>query len=104
PSPVLGIRPEYYVFDVHDYNAYIATCNLRLLHTPRARIALQYGGVIARLTRPEVSDDDFFNESTEDIYADGDCLWDEKSKFAYWHEKLSDREIDLLCGVYHVDS
>ncbi|KAJ6602907.1 hypothetical protein B0H10DRAFT_1958049 [Mycena sp. CBHHK59/15] len=24
-----------------------------------------------------------------------------KSQYAYWYDKLSDTEIDLLCGVYH---
>ncbi|KAJ7090553.1 hypothetical protein C8R44DRAFT_751057 [Mycena epipterygia] len=100
-SSGLGFRPDQYKFDVYDYNAYIAQRNLRLLHTPRGRIALQYGGVMARLARSEVSDDDFrgFNE---DIYDVGDCLWDESSPHAYWHEKLSGHEIDLLCGVYHI--
>ncbi|KAJ7089600.1 hypothetical protein C8R44DRAFT_751343 [Mycena epipterygia] len=95
-SSGLGFRPDQYKFDV-----YIAQRNLRLLHTPRGRIALQYGGVMARLARSEVSDDDFrgFNE---DIYDVGDCLWDESSPHAYWHEKLSGHEIDLLCGVYHI--
>ncbi|KAJ7106728.1 hypothetical protein C8R44DRAFT_885992 [Mycena epipterygia] len=101
-SSGLGFRPDQYKFDEHDYNAYTTQRDLRLLHTPRGRIALQYGGVIARLARSEVSDDNFFRGFNEDIYEVGDCLWDESSGHAYWHEKLSDHEIDLLCGVYHV--
>ncbi|KAJ7798591.1 hypothetical protein B0H14DRAFT_3156851 [Mycena olivaceomarginata] len=61
-----------------------------------------YGGVVARLARSEVSDDDFFRGFDDDIYDVGDCLWDEMSKHAYWYDRLSDHEIDLLCGVYHV--
>ncbi|KAJ7306687.1 hypothetical protein DFH08DRAFT_975935 [Mycena albidolilacea] len=63
---------------------------------------MQYGGVVARLARSEVSDDDFFRGFDDDIYDVGDCLWDETSKHAYWYDRLSDHEIDLLCGVYHV--
>ncbi|KAJ6596609.1 hypothetical protein B0H10DRAFT_1960077 [Mycena sp. CBHHK59/15] len=98
----LGFRPHRYVFDKHDYNVYTTRRDLRLLHTPRGRIALQYGGIVARLARSEVSDDDFFCGFNDDIYDVGDCMWDEKSQYAYWYDKLSDTEIDLLCGVYHV--
>ncbi|KAJ6556473.1 hypothetical protein B0H19DRAFT_1262530 [Mycena capillaripes] len=52
--------------------------------------------------RSEVTDDDFFRDFDEVIYEVSDCLWDGTSKYAYWHDKLSDHEIDLLCGVYHV--
>ncbi|KAJ7765144.1 hypothetical protein B0H14DRAFT_3510234 [Mycena olivaceomarginata] len=47
------------------------------------RIALQYGGVVARLARSEVSDDNFFRGFDNEIYD-------------------VDHEIDLLCGVYHI--
>ncbi|KAJ7210736.1 hypothetical protein GGX14DRAFT_363064 [Mycena pura] len=98
----LGYRPHQHVFDEHDYHAYTTQRNVRLLHTPRGRIALQYGGAMARLARSEISDDDVFHGFDDDIYENGDCLWDETSKYAYWYERLTDREIDLLCGVYHV--
>ncbi|KAJ7448371.1 hypothetical protein FB451DRAFT_1187792 [Mycena latifolia] len=101
-SSGLGFRPKNYKFDQHDYNAYITQRDLQLLHTPRGRIALQYGGVMARLARSEVSDDDFFCGFSDDIYNVGDCLWDGTSVHAYWHDRLSDHEVDLLCGVYHV--
>ena len=98
----LGYRPHQHVFDEHDYHAYTTQRNVRLLHTPRGRIALQYGGAMARLARSEISDDDIFHEFDDDIYNVGDCLWDEKSKYAYWYDRLTDYEIDLLCGVYYV--
>ncbi|KAJ7869065.1 hypothetical protein B0H13DRAFT_1635340 [Mycena leptocephala] len=100
----LGFRHNKYEFDKHDYNAYTTQRDLKLLHTARGRIALQYGGIIARLARSEVSDDDFFHQFDDEIYNVGDCLWDGESKHAYWHDKLSDHEIDLLCGVYHVST
>ncbi|KAJ7663574.1 hypothetical protein B0H17DRAFT_1143983 [Mycena rosella] len=93
---------QQYEFDEHDYKAYTTQRDFQLLHTPRGRVALQYGGIIARLARSEVLDNDFFRGFSDDIYDLGDCLWDEKSPHAYWHDILSDREIDLLCGVYHL--
>ncbi|KAJ7090504.1 hypothetical protein C8R44DRAFT_957522 [Mycena epipterygia] len=101
-SSGLGLRPEEHVFDEYDYNAYVTQRDLRLLHTPRGFIALQYGGVIGRLARSEVSDDEFFRGFNDDMYDVGGCLWDGSSPHAYWHNRLSDHEIDLLCGVYHV--
>jgi hypothetical protein len=101
-SSGLGFRPHQHKFDEHDYNGYITQRDLQFLHTPRARIALQYGGVLARLARSEVSDEDFFRLFDEEIYDVGDCLWDGQSQHSYWYYRLAEREIDLLCGVYHL--
>ncbi|KAF8144129.1 hypothetical protein K438DRAFT_1993109 [Mycena galopus ATCC 62051] len=98
----LGYRPYQHVFDKHEYRAYTTQCDVRLLHTPRRRIALQYSGAVARLARSEISDNDFFHGLDNDIYDVGDCLWDETSRHAYWYNYLTPHEIDLLCGGYHV--
>ncbi|KAJ7788435.1 hypothetical protein B0H14DRAFT_2628257 [Mycena olivaceomarginata] len=39
----LGFRPHGYKFDQHDYRVYTTWRDFQLLHTPRRRIALQYG-------------------------------------------------------------
>ncbi|KAF8123834.1 hypothetical protein K438DRAFT_1792023 [Mycena galopus ATCC 62051] len=102
-SPLgLGFRPCGYAFNELDYDAYVSQRELQLLHTPRGRIALQYGGLMARLARSEVTDEDFFCGFDDGIYDVGDCLWDGTSPHAYWYDRLSDHEIDLLCGVYQV--
>ncbi|KAF8121499.1 hypothetical protein K438DRAFT_2005113 [Mycena galopus ATCC 62051] len=98
----LGFRPHGYKFDKHDYHAYTIQHEIRLLHTRRGRIAFQYGSVMARLAREEVSDEDFLQQFDDEIYDVSDCLWDEKSPHAYWHDALTDHEIELLYGVYHV--
>ncbi|KAJ7141802.1 hypothetical protein C8R43DRAFT_892487 [Mycena crocata] len=98
----LGFRPENYAFEEQDYNAYITRRDFQILHTPRARIALQYGGVIARMARGEVSDDAILSQSSDDVYDVGDCLWDGTSSYSYWYYPLSDNEIDLVCGVHHI--
>ncbi|KAJ7038526.1 hypothetical protein C8F04DRAFT_1179545 [Mycena alexandri] len=97
----IGFRSQSHTFNVEDHNAYLVQLDAQLLHINRAAIALQYGGVIARLARPEVSDDQFVANITDiDHYDVGDCLWDQTSKHSYWHLCLSDPEIELLCGVY----
>ncbi|KAJ6598693.1 hypothetical protein B0H10DRAFT_1959280 [Mycena sp. CBHHK59/15] len=42
-SSGLGFHPKKYKFDEHNYNMYTTERDLRFLHTPRSRIALQYG-------------------------------------------------------------
>jgi hypothetical protein len=81
----LGFHPHQHEFDEHNYNGYTTQCDLQFLHTPRARIALQYGGVVERLARSEVSDNDFFRLFDNNIYDVGDCLWDERSQHSYWY-------------------
>ncbi|KAJ7183386.1 hypothetical protein C8R46DRAFT_1307868 [Mycena filopes] len=101
-SPSLGTRPSGYKFDQHEYEAYKMQRDLQLLHTPRGRMAVQYGGVAARLAREVVPDEDVYRPFDEDVYDIGDCFWDGRSKLAYWYYPLAERELNVLCGAYHV--
>ncbi|KAJ7751073.1 hypothetical protein B0H16DRAFT_1887617 [Mycena metata] len=98
----LGYRPQNFEFEKLDYTLYVLLRENRVLHGPRGRIALQYGGAVARLARAEISDVDFLQQFDDAVYDLGDCLWDGKSQHAYWHEFLTNHELDILCGVYHV--
>ncbi|KAJ7302698.1 hypothetical protein DFH08DRAFT_977684 [Mycena albidolilacea] len=83
----LGFRPHEHKFDEHDYRVYAT------------------GEISSSFTLPEGAlpcNDDFFHGFDDDIYDVGDCLWDGTSKYAYWYDRLSDHEIDLLCSVYHI--
>ncbi|KAJ7900399.1 hypothetical protein B0H14DRAFT_3423758 [Mycena olivaceomarginata] len=83
----LGFRPHGYKFDQHDYRRTLL------------------GEISSSFTPPADAlpcNDDFFRGFDDEIYDVGDCLWDRTSKHAYWYDRLSDHEIDLLCGVYHV--
>ncbi|KAJ7683291.1 hypothetical protein B0H14DRAFT_2422511 [Mycena olivaceomarginata] len=97
----LGYRAPGYKADNHDYHAYFVQRN-SLLHTSRGSVALQYGGVIARLARSQVSEDNLLHGPSENVYETGVCLWDQELSYAYWYDSLTDREIGILCGVYHV--
>ncbi|KAF7337278.1 hypothetical protein MSAN_02280300 [Mycena sanguinolenta] len=100
----LGSRKKEFRPGVDDYHAYVAQQNSWLLQTNRGHIALQYGGLISRLARLELSDDEGLRGPGEDVYDKGACLWDGHSDHAYWHENLTEHEIDLICGVYHVQT
>ncbi|KAJ6448056.1 hypothetical protein C8R45DRAFT_850521, partial [Mycena sanguinolenta] len=98
----LGFRPEKYQPSLHEFHAYLAQLNSQLLHTRQGNIAPPYGGVIGRIARAEVSDDDVLRGPSDDVFETGVCLWDGRSNHAYWHESLTEHEIDLICGVYYV--
>ncbi|KAJ7725587.1 hypothetical protein B0H14DRAFT_3519278 [Mycena olivaceomarginata] len=81
----LGYRAPGYKADNHDYHAYFVQRN-SLLHTSRGSVALQYGGVIAgwRGRRcPKMT----FSMAQAKMFT---------------RQALTDREIGILCGVYHV--
>ncbi|KAJ7022166.1 hypothetical protein C8F04DRAFT_971791 [Mycena alexandri] len=101
-SSGLGYRRQQHKFDAQDYAFYVLHRTNRVLHGPRGRIALQYGGAVARVAREEISDTDFLQQFDDGVYDYGDCLWDGESQHAYWHDFLTDHELDLLCGVYHL--
>ncbi|KAJ7821427.1 hypothetical protein B0H14DRAFT_2599192 [Mycena olivaceomarginata] len=41
---------------------------------------------------------------TDEVTVDGLCMWDGHSEYAYWDDYLTDQEIDLICGVYHIST
>ncbi|KAJ7816387.1 hypothetical protein B0H13DRAFT_1663399, partial [Mycena leptocephala] len=97
----LGYRPPNYKPDMRDYRSYVAVRS-RFLLSARGRAALLYGGIIGRLARSEVSSEEVLRGPSDDVLIDGICLWDGHSAAAYWDDRLTGEEIDLICGVYHV--
>ncbi|KAJ8515960.1 hypothetical protein ONZ45_g6696 [Pleurotus djamor] len=87
----LGYRPPDYEPNKWDYYSYV---HLRdsFLQSPRGCAALLHGGLVGRMAREVVS--------VEILYA---ALADPKPDSAYF-EPLTDREIDLLCGTYDLDT
>ncbi|KAJ7251842.1 hypothetical protein B0H12DRAFT_1071856 [Mycena haematopus] len=98
----LGFRPQGYEPDMDDYFAYQTQLNYQLLHTRRGFLALQYGGLVARLALPETYLDELLHNLDNGIPEFADCLWNHRSNYAYWFQGLAQREIELLCGVYHI--
>ncbi|KAJ7851571.1 hypothetical protein B0H13DRAFT_1643942, partial [Mycena leptocephala] len=97
----LGYRPLNYKPDMRDYRSYVAVRS-RFLLSARGRAALLYGGIIGRLARSEVSSEEVLRGPSDDVLIDGICLWDGHSTAAYWDDRLTGEEVDLICGVYHV--
>ncbi|KAJ7099600.1 hypothetical protein C8R43DRAFT_907503 [Mycena crocata] len=101
PYSGLGFRPENYKPDHHDYQTYVALRSV-FLQSPRGRAALLSGGIIGRLARALVPDEEVLRGPSDDATINGICLWDGHSQQAYWDDTLTEQEIDLICGVYRI--
>ncbi|KAJ7429939.1 hypothetical protein B0H11DRAFT_1766007 [Mycena galericulata] len=97
----MGRRPKDWVPDQYDHQAYVAI-RTQFMLSSRGRAALLHGGVIGRLAREVVPFEDVLRGPTDDATIDGICLYDGHSQYAYWDDHLTEQEIDLICGVYHV--
>ncbi|KAJ7610167.1 hypothetical protein FB45DRAFT_761535, partial [Roridomyces roridus] len=64
----------------------------------RGRIALQYGGIIDRLARIDISETDVMLGITDDVLLNGKRLSMKHSTQAYWTDQLAESEVDLICG------
>jgi hypothetical protein len=99
----LGYRPKHYTPDIIDYVAYESSRD-RFLQSARGRAALSRGGIIARLASEVVGYDSVCFGPSDAAFDEGICFWDGKSSLAYFDDQLTDDEVDLICGVYRVDS
>ncbi|KAJ7153189.1 hypothetical protein C8R43DRAFT_885795 [Mycena crocata] len=70
--------------------------------SPRGRAALFFGGIVGRLALITVEERVASSGPSEEVFLTGVRLWDGKSSAAYWDDALTERDIDLICGVYEV--
>jgi hypothetical protein len=98
----LGYRPHDYKPDKIDYVAYLVRRE-RLLSSPRGRAALLHGGLVACIARPYVNFDDVCKGPTSDVMRYGSVLRGDNG-IGYWDDKLTSDELDIICGVYCVDT
>jgi hypothetical protein len=101
----LGYRPKNYQPDRVDYMSYKSSLD-RFLSSSRGRAAVLRGGLIARLARDIVTVESVtFGPSDFPDGSETLCLWDgNPSSLAYWDDQLTADEVDVICGVYRVDT
>ncbi|KIJ24889.1 hypothetical protein M422DRAFT_119477, partial [Sphaerobolus stellatus SS14] len=93
----LGIRSPEYQPVMTDYQAYILLRNI-FLRSPRGRLALLSGGILWRLAIEVIGDDAVLGfPSEKDMYIEDIILSTERT--CYGRERLTNDEIDLICGV-----
>ncbi|KAL0575103.1 hypothetical protein V5O48_006853 [Marasmius crinis-equi] len=63
-----------------------------------------YGGIVGRLARELVPEDTIVHGPDPDlVYTHGWCYWD-TPEGVYWDDELLPEEIDLICGLYIVET
>ncbi|KAG6819796.1 hypothetical protein H0H93_008550 [Arthromyces matolae] len=100
-QPGLGYRPANYQPDAADYAAYLSYRD-SFLRSPKGRAALMHGGIVSRLAREAVPYQHVFDGPTLDVFSTGAML--PVSSVGYWDDCLTEHEINLICGVYKVDT
>ncbi|KAJ6619593.1 hypothetical protein B0H10DRAFT_1793178 [Mycena sp. CBHHK59/15] len=89
----LRFRPRNSQPDRRDYETYVAIQN-QFLNTPCGHAALLYSGIVGRLAREAISNDEVIKGPSDDAPITGICL----HNTAYWDDKLTEEELDLICG------
>jgi hypothetical protein len=63
------------------------------------------GGILRRLALEAAKEYDVLLGPTDDVFVSGVCLSDGSNKNkAYWDDALTKAEIELICGVYKVET
>ncbi|KAJ7799779.1 hypothetical protein B0H14DRAFT_2529928 [Mycena olivaceomarginata] len=103
----LGWRPAGYRPTLTDYLAYEERRD-EFLRSPRGRAARFAGGIVGRLAvdlAMVLTDDEIAARGPSDeSFEHSVCLWDGQSSTAYWDDALTPDEINLICGVYVVNT
>ncbi|KAG6819574.1 hypothetical protein H0H93_010595 [Arthromyces matolae] len=100
----LGYRPQGYVGDVNDYNAYVL-CRDHLLSSFAGRASLLAGGIVARLASSAVRYESVYFGPSHDVFDHGSCFCSSQpSTGGYWDDYLTENDTDIICGVYRVST
>ncbi|KAJ7876639.1 hypothetical protein B0H13DRAFT_1632076 [Mycena leptocephala] len=101
----LGRRPAGYTPTLVDFGVYVQRRDA-FLRSSRDRAALFHGGVVGRLARSVIPDFEDITclDPSEDILKAGARVSSGNGERALWHEVLTQDEINLVCGVYTIET
>ncbi|KAK0464114.1 hypothetical protein IW261DRAFT_1347389 [Armillaria novae-zelandiae] len=101
---LLGCRPTDYKPDRLEFATYQALCK-GFLRSQRGRAALLAGGILGRIAQDFIPNDEVYLGPSSDVLKCGVCfVADGESTPVFWDDALTDDEIDLLCGVYKIET
>ncbi|KAL0063775.1 hypothetical protein AAF712_009332 [Marasmius tenuissimus] len=101
-EPRLGHRPQNYSPDINDFIAYESARN-DFLRSNRGRAAVLAGGLIARIAREVIPEEAVVYGPDTTVLQTGTCLFTQDGS-GYWDHVMTEEEIDLVCGVYYVQT
>jgi hypothetical protein len=96
----LGYRPQDYEPDYHDYRLYLSHRE-DFLRSPRGQLALRAGGIVTRIARDTIVLNPSLVEAPVDLNS---SAFISDGSVGHFYDELSSHEVDLICGVYHVDT
>ena len=100
---LLGRRPKGYKFNLADYAAYVTLRDAYLSGNSHARAALCVGGIVARLAREALPNSAVLAGPSEAaLRGERRVLVSNKEYFC--DDDISPQVMDLICGVYHVET
>jgi hypothetical protein len=103
---LLGWRPAGHRPAISEYNFYEDLRRAFFDH-PRSRAARLKGGILWRLALEGgggIVDDHVLDGPSDEVLACGTCIASHNSPESLWDDDLTEAEMDLICGVYHVDT
>ncbi|KAF7969794.1 hypothetical protein HWV62_25969 [Athelia sp. TMB] len=98
-----GYRRPTWKPDMFDYQRYENHRNDFLL-TPHARAAVKSGGILWRLSVQSIDPNYVAAGPSSEVLATSRSKYFEGDKAQYWDDELTDDEIDIICGVYKIDT
>ena len=98
-----GYRRPTWKPDMLDYKHYENHRNDFLL-TPHARAAVKYGGIIWRLSVQSIDPDYVTAGPSSEVLATSRAKYFDHDEARYWDDELIDEEINIICGVYKIDT
>ena len=99
----LGRRMRNSQFDEVDFLLYERLRD-EFLRSPRGHLALLAGGVIARLACEVIPFNKVYDGPADNVEKDGMFIGKVKGGSGYYSDVLSEAEVNLVLGVYHVDT
>lgn len=98
-----GYRQPTWEPDMLDYKCYENHWNDFLL-TPHARAAVKSGGIVQRLSVQSIDPNYVIAGPSNEVFATSRPKYFDGDEARYWDDELIDDEIDIICGVYKIDT
>ncbi|KAK0439265.1 uncharacterized protein EV420DRAFT_1279678, partial [Desarmillaria tabescens] len=101
---LLRYCPTNYKSDRLEFTTYQALCR-NFLTLQCGHAALLAGSILGCISKDFILDDEVYPGPSNDVFKTGlSFVADAESAPTFWDDALTDDEINLLCGVYKVDT
>ncbi|KAF9030786.1 hypothetical protein BJ165DRAFT_1535620 [Panaeolus papilionaceus] len=110
PSATTTEAPDYHFpfghqFTLSDYDDYLTQIH-QLLSCPAGQAAITKGGLVAEIVRRFIGFDRVAEGPSDDVHDHhcGDIFESEQEGFKYMDDRLTDKDVAILIGSYHIET